>query len=652
MNQDRVSRLRRALVAVCMLAATWAAVVILTGGFIVFLYSLQVSSRNPRTPLLLALVSGGAAWALPMPGGRWRALREVWLRWSARAQSIGARWTWLRRADPAMMVALAGIGAAIYQWAHARPLWLDEEMIALNVRERSLADLAGPLWLGQSAPYGWLAAQRAFVLALGTSEHALRLVPVLFWIATLLVAVWVGRRWMSTLGATVWLLLCSLGRWLTHYPFEVKHYSADVFWGLLLPALAVWAIEPDASASRQRRAVLWWAAAAIGQWFANGALLATPACAVVLLAASWWRNGWRAALTFSVLGVAWLASFGLHFFLAVRHTVNSDFLRGYWSEGLPPSSIGLTATLTWLASRFQPIAINPGATEWWLLLWVTAAGGFVLSARPALGVVLASMPLSAFVLGGLGLVPLQDRLSIWIVPSLYLGVALFADSALRFGRGAHVHRSWTRGMVAVAIALAAFPVCADIFERGRIDLRIGRPFTRKQGLDDRSAVQWLMSQHRHGDVLITTRLALPALWWYGRIPLSTQDSPGGRLPDGSPILEVGYLEPGSDCQRHQLRDLLEGRRRVLVYSGFPDVPKGFDELLFGSLGELGVIRAHRRFADISRSAVVELRGPHDTGDAGITEVMADRTFDRALDRETVRIELAGCVVARPAGRWW
>ncbi len=84
---------------------------------------------------------------------------------------------------------------------------------------------------------------------LGTGELAARLVPLLFGIATLAVALWIGRRWMGPAGATALMLLCSISPWFSHYPFEVKHYTSDVFWALLLPALAVWAVEADAVAA-------------------------------------------------------------------------------------------------------------------------------------------------------------------------------------------------------------------------------------------------------------------------------------------------------------------------------------------------------------------------------------------------------------------
>jgi hypothetical protein len=643
MSPARVSRLRHALLFVCALSVAWAAILVLTGGFVIHVFSISVSSRNPRNALIVALLSGGTAWALPMPGGRWRAASETSFRWFAWIGALPTRWPWIRRANPATMILLVALGVELAHWAAARPLWLDEEMIALNLRERSLVDLAGPLWLGQSAPFGWLAVQRAVVLTLGTSELALRLVPALFGTATVLAAYLIGGRWMAVPGAAVFVLLCSFGRWMTHYPFEVKHYSADVFWALLLPALAVWTLEPDQPAERTRRIAVWWISAAVGHWLANGALLVTPACALVLLVTLWRRKAWRDMRAFTLLGAAWLASFGLHYVVSIRHTVNSEFLRSYWSGGLPPESAGLLGTLSWLAAQAGPLAENPGGTSLWLLFWLSAASGFALTPRRTLGVLLGAITLSAFVLGGLGVVPLLDRLALWIVPSLYLGVALSFDGAMRFGRNAYVHRSWTRALLALLLALVGLRVASDIFWRGKEDMRVARPLDSKQRLDDRAAVRWLMKHRQDGDVFVTTHLAVPALWWYGRIPMSNPDSAGTLRPDQHLVLEVEHAEPGAGCQRNQLREALKGRRRVLVYAGFPEPQKAFDELMIGRLGELGVIKTQRRFADIGRAAVIDL--------GGLTDSAAVGTMQRAAERQPAANALDGCIVVRPATRW-
>ena len=148
-------------------------------------------------------------------------------------------------------MAASGAILLVVQWSWGRMLWLDEEMIAINIRDRSFRELAGALSLGQAAPYGWLVIERALLLVFGAGERALRLVPMVFGVATLASALWIGRRWMSTAGATSLVFLCAMGQWVAFHALELKHYSADTCFGLLLPALG--------RLGRRIRARIWFA---------------------------------------------------------------------------------------------------------------------------------------------------------------------------------------------------------------------------------------------------------------------------------------------------------------------------------------------------------------------------------------------------------
>ena len=137
---------------------------------------------------------------------------------------------------------------------------------------------------------------------------------------------------------------------------------------------------------------------------------------------------------------------------------------------------------------------------------------------------------------------------------------------------------------------------------------------------------WLISHRRPGDALISTRLGLPAIWWYGRISLA-------GVPDLSSIYQVEHRRQGTGCG---LAAVLNDHRRVLVYVGFPDMPKGFDELLFAELDRIGAISAYREDAELSRAAVVDL-------DASGPDAPA------FVDREP-RPPIDGCVGIRGAVR--
>ena len=143
----------------------------------------------------------------------------------------------------AIAFAAIAIGVHVYQWYFSRPLWVDEEMLLLNIRDRALGDLTGQLWLNQTAPLGWVAIQHFLIDVFGTHDRLVRALPLVLGIATIIGALWVGIRWMGPLGAAAFVLMCGLGQWTAHYIHEAKPYSADLFVALLLPALAMWALE-------------------------------------------------------------------------------------------------------------------------------------------------------------------------------------------------------------------------------------------------------------------------------------------------------------------------------------------------------------------------------------------------------------------------
>lgn len=631
---------RRACEALAGVAAVWALVVQLTGGFVLSLGDLSLTSRSSRNAWSAAVVSGLLAWVLARPRVA-RAFAEDRAVWRRRTAGM---WSILRanRAHlPAAVVALVAAGAQLADWAAARPLWLDEQMIALNLRERSLADMTGGLWLDQSAPFGWLALQRAALLALGDGERVLRLLPMLMAVGTLAVAWWVGRRWLNGAAATALVTLFALGEWVLYYAHELKPYSGDVFFALWLPALVAWATDAPDVRTGLRRQGAWWGSAALAQWISNGALLVTPGCAIVLCVVVWRRAGPAAAWRTASLGVLWVVSFGAHYVLALRHAIASDSLAEYWAFAMRPDGAGPLDTLGWLWLQLAPLALKPAGTEWGLLLWATATAGIIWSARRPLAWAVAAAPLSAFALASLQIVPLFERLSLWVVPALYVAVALLIDRALG-PAGAPVPRGWWRRGLATAAVAGVAVIGADVAARGVGEMR--RTTAANHALDDRRGVAWLLQQARPGDVVLTTRLALPAVWWYGDVELAAAG--GRRLPDGSPILEVDYRAPGDACDDGALARALDGRARALVYLGFrfDDVPAGFDRWLIERVRDIGVVRATETFADTGRAVVFDLGVPDD--DAWEFPVSLGGVDDADDD-----VPLEGCLDVRPARAW-
>jgi hypothetical protein len=563
---------------------------------------------------------------------------------SPRAFLRATRFYW---STPASPIAAAGVALHILQWARSRPFWLDEEMLALNLRDRGFHELPGALWLGQTAPLGWLALQRTVLLVFGSSERALRTVPLCFGIATILTAWWIGRRWLDPIAASLLVFLCSVGPWLVYHNLEMKPYSADAFWGLLLPALTAWAAEDPNQGrdDRSRRVVVWWIVAAIGQWFAYGALLVTPACALVLLAVFARRGGWRGAIAVARPGLAWLAVFGLNYFLTLRYTSSSAYLHDVWAGEMPPAGAGAADTIRWVFGQLQPLAMKPGGASDPVLFWLAAAAGLALLIRfhPPLGVALTLVPLSAFLLGALRMVPLYERLTLWAFPALYVGLATLAHAAVRFGRTAHTEKRWTMWAPSIVCGLVAIAIGADISRNGWSELDVPRRKRGNHDLDDRTAVRWLIAQRRPGDIVVTTHLGLPALWWYGNLPVP--DPADRRGPaHGAEILEVSHVPAGPGCDPNALLDAVATHPRVLVHLGFrfDDVPRHFDDLLMDRLSTIGSVIDYRSFTGRSRAGIVDLTRPADR---------PQRPASRSAPLDDAFVRYVGCIAVKPAARW-
>jgi hypothetical protein len=613
---------RRILLVGALIAGAMALNVWATGGFSADFGLFSLSSRNPERPLVLGLILA-AGWLLLRwaPGGRTTAAAE-WTWWRGRLR--------FRPVPPLVVLACLCVAADVAQWWRGAPLWLDEQMIAINLRDRSFPELPGTLWLGQSAPLGWLWFERTMLVLFGPGERVLRFVPLLFGAGTVAAAAWIGRRWLTPIGAFPFVLLCWIGATLSHYRFEVKHYAADVFFALLLPALAVWTTEASSARGIARRQLAWAAAAGAGLWFGNGALFVAPGCLLWMLWSHARTRDLKGMTRLTVAGLVWFVFFAGHYALSLRYTHENAWLRSHWANRLPPVGAGPLETITWFGPQLAPAARDAGGTRLPVLFWIAGAGGLILGRRHKIAAVYATVPAASFVLAAARLVPFYERFFLWVTPALYAGIAL----ALMHGAGLLLRGVRQRRLAPLlaggAAAAVALVVSGDVVERGWRHLDLGIPPDSNHGMDDRGGVRWLMQQRLPGDAIVSTRLGLPAIWWYGRISLA--DHPDGRLPDGSTFYELSYDPAGRRCAG--MEEVLQGHRRVLLYISFPDLPDEVFPRVEREVLALGTLAGRRTFTSATWAAVVRIEDAASAGTSGASPPAA-----------------GGCLDLRPARRW-
>jgi len=176
-------------------------------------------------------------------------------------------WKWLLSSQTLVWVFLIlGIVLRLRQYLFNRSLWLDESMLSLNIVRRSAAELLKLLDYAQTAPLGFLWLEKLAVHYFGTGELALRLVPLLCGIASVALFALLARKLLPPSAVAIAVGLFSVSEPLIYYSSEVKQYSTDVAFALILCLAAIPLFE---ASSRISGVLSISAAGGIALWFSN-----------------------------------------------------------------------------------------------------------------------------------------------------------------------------------------------------------------------------------------------------------------------------------------------------------------------------------------------------------------------------------------------
>jgi hypothetical protein len=326
---------------------------------------------------------------------------------------------------PALLVGF-GVVVRVRQYLFRRSLWGDEAAISLNLVGRGYRELLGPLDANQSAPVGWLWAQRATVELLGPSEHALRLLPLLAGVGTLVLLWWLARRLLPAWLVPLAVALAACSPWLRHYSTETKQYASDAAVGLLLLAASL----PLLRERPGWRALLAWAGiGAVAVWCSHPAVLLLAGYGAAVAGRQLLRRDWAAAARVAAAGTVWGLSFLAVYAVSLRPATRNHALQRYWRDGLAPRPLDPAAAAGWLGGRWAAFVDNPlGLAPRPLVAVLLLAGGAALLARRRDRAALLLAPLPVFVAAGLvRAYPLQWRLLLVLVPTALLLAAAAPD---------------------------------------------------------------------------------------------------------------------------------------------------------------------------------------------------------------------------------
>jgi hypothetical protein len=224
-------------------------------------------------------------------------------------EAMSARWGGARTVALATSV-VVGLGLAwrSIRYAAAFPLWGDEAFLAVNLLTRDVAGLARRLEFGQVAPPGFLWAEWGVARRLGPSEWALRLVPWLAGMATLVIFRGFCRRAATRRATLLAVAILASSFYPVRHAAEVKPYAIDLLASLLLTTLG-WAVWRDPYNLGRWAALV--GAGVIGVWCSYPAVFPATSVAMLLGVLALRRRSRRLAacgLAFAMLtGASWAA---------------------------------------------------------------------------------------------------------------------------------------------------------------------------------------------------------------------------------------------------------------------------------------------------------------------------------------------------------
>ena len=442
------------------------------------------------------------------------------------------------------LLVVLGVALRIRQYVFRRSLWNDEASLAINIINRSYGGLTRPLAVVQGAPIGFLWMEKTATEVFGNSEYALRIVPLLSGIASVIIFRNLVWRILPPVAACVAMAPFAVAPALVYYASESKQYGFDLFAAVALAGFLPWLLD----GALTRRKCLWWAGAtSLLVWCSFPAAFVAGAVSVVVIVTSMYRRDRRIPALFVAACAAWILSFFVEYVVSLRNLHSNSALLGYWAFAFAPRPLTLSSTLSWFHGDLHAIVHFPWSLAVFPLAVALLIGGVaaLLFRRPPVGFCILILSCTMAVAAVAHEYPLATRMILFSVPfvCILLGATLLLS------------RLWT---VQLGMAILVLVVTANQF--GSAASAVVHPYTKTEV---REAYVYALQHERPGDAVLVEWEGIPDYLYYHQT-LGVNADGTFRLSGSS-----------SACANAQQLEKLDQWKRVwLIFGIDPDTEQG------------------------------------------------------------------------------
>jgi len=401
-----------------------------------------------------------------------------------------------------LIIAL-GVILRMREYIANRSFWHDEANLALNLVNRTFGGLTQPLDYDQGAPVGFLFIEKLFITIMGNKDYILRLFPLLSGLLATYLIYRIAREHFGA-GGFFAILLFAISWPLIYYSSELKQYSSDAMFVLLLVYLAFRCLEEDA---RLKDFLLLGTAGFISIWLSHPSAFVLAGIGLVLFFEKLLHKRDKSLLWTLGMGVAWAASFGLTYLISLRYLVADTSLQSYWHNSFMPRPI--LHHLDWLMQTYLSLLGTVGSGmdfqyQSLVCSLLIVVGMISLLIRNWKILFITSLPfLLALVAAALQKYPLKGRFVLFLAP---LAILLMAEG---IGRIYTLISKWNRSLalsVCLVVALTIIWLPANVITSNFLSPPLG---------DDIKPVMNYVKQHRtQNDIIYVYHGARPSFNYY------------------------------------------------------------------------------------------------------------------------------------------
>ena len=241
-----------------------------------------------------------------------------------------------------------GIILRIRQYFSGRSLWADEASLAFNLAHRSFIGLTQPLDYEQGAPIIFLYIEKLLVIVLGNKDQIMRLFPLFSGIIAIYFFYRIAQAHIA--GGMFATLLFAISWSLIYYSSELKQYSSDVMIALLLVFLTSRCLRKDSSS---RNFLILGIAGMLAVWMSHPSAFILAGIGLALFFAAITKSHPVPIRWLFGLAAMWIFSFGVEYFVSLRHLVADQYLYDYWKKAFMPLPPG--GTRIWLDKTYYSL---------------------------------------------------------------------------------------------------------------------------------------------------------------------------------------------------------------------------------------------------------------------------------------------------------